>query len=79
MRIKLLLRFSHVPTVVLAIGASFKQIATRYLPIPSKLKLVQIDADLAEFNKHYPTEVALLGDARSALKDLIAAVKEHLK
>lgn len=65
--------------VVLAIGASFKQMATRYLPVPSKPKLVQIDADPTEFNKHYPAEVALLGDARSTLKDLIAAVKEHLK
>ncbi|MCC7104760.1 MAG: thiamine pyrophosphate-binding protein [Chloroflexi bacterium] len=64
--------------VVLAIGASFKQQATLYRPVPSQPKLIQIDADPAEFNKHYPAEVALLGDARSALRDLIAAVRQYV-
>lgn len=65
--------------VVLAVGASFKQQATLYRAVPSQPKLIQVDADPAEFNKHYPAEIALFGDARSALRDLVAAVREHVR
>jgi acetolactate synthase I/II/III large subunit len=37
-------------------------------------KLIQIDIDPREIGKNYPVEVALLGDARAAIVDLIAAL-----
>ena len=37
-------------------------------------KLVQIDIDPREIGKNYPAEVALVGDARAALEDLLEAI-----
>ena len=37
-------------------------------------KLVQIDIDPREIGKNYPAEVALVGDSRAALEDLLEAI-----
>ena len=80
-------RYTHKPAseyfpradVVLAIGANFKQQATLYRPVVTQPKLIHIDADPTSFNKSYPADVALFGDAKSALRDLVDAVRQYVK
>lgn len=61
--------------VVLAIGAGFRQQATKaFSPLPSGKKIIQVDVDPAEFNKSYMTDVAVLGDAKLVLQDLLDAL-----
>jgi acetolactate synthase I/II/III large subunit len=52
-------------------ASSYRKGVTFAIP-PSKL--IQIDIDPREIGKNYPTEVALVGDARAALTDLLAAL-----
>ena len=64
--------------VILAIGM---RLFTEFVPpafpqIPPTAKLIHVCADAFEVAKIYPVEVGLVADARSALKDLIAAVKQ---
>lgn len=68
--------------VVLAIGSRFDDRATSsWLPgftysIPPT-KLIQVDIDPAELGRNYPISVALLGDARTVLRQMLAALKER--
>ena len=70
--------------VVLAVGCRFTDwTASSYRPgvsfsIPPS-KLIQIDVDAHELGKNYPVEVALLGDARASLADLLAALRQRGK
>jgi acetolactate synthase-1/2/3 large subunit len=52
-------------------ASSYRRGVTFSIP-PSRL--VQIDIDPREIGKNYPVEVALLGDAREALRDLLEAL-----
>jgi acetolactate synthase I/II/III large subunit len=52
-------------------ASSFRAGVTFAIP-PSRL--IQIDIDPREIGKNYPAEVALVGDAKAALADLIAAL-----
>lgn len=64
--------------VALGVGTSF----TRHpmvIPPPRRARLIQITVDEADINKDVNTECALLGDAKLALRALIAAVKDRLK
>ncbi len=64
---------------VLAIGNSFKMPnATDGRPMPPDVKLVHINADPSDINKVYQADVAILGDAKMALRELIDAVRERL-
>ena len=64
---------------VLAVGNSFRiPNATDGRPIPSHVKLIHINADPADLNKIYQADVAILADAKLALRDLIAAVRDRL-
>ncbi len=67
--------------VVLAIGcrftdwsaSSYRKGVTFAIP-PSRL--IQVDIDPQEIGKDYPCEVALVGDAKAALADLLAALRD---
>ncbi|MDP9270368.1 MAG: thiamine pyrophosphate-binding protein, partial [Chloroflexota bacterium] len=65
--------------VILSVGcrftdwsaSSYRRGITFAIP-PSRL--IQVDVDAGEIGKNYPVEVPLLGDAREALTDLLAAL-----
>ena len=64
---------------VLSVGTSFRMPnATDGRPIPSHVKLVHINADPGDLNKIYQADVAILSDAKLALRDLIDAVRDRL-
>ncbi len=64
---------------VLAVGNSFRlPNATDGRPIPTGVKLVHINADPEDLNKIYRADIAILADAKLALRDLINAVRERL-
>lgn len=65
--------------VVLAVGNSYRlPNGTDGRPMPSGVKLIHINADPADLNKTYQADVAILADAKLALRALIAAVRERL-
>ena len=73
------LQINRKADVVLAVGNSFRMPnGTDGRPFPSGVKLVHINADSADLNKTYQADVSILADARLALRDLIAAVKDRL-
>jgi acetolactate synthase-1/2/3 large subunit len=39
--------------------------------------VIQLDIDPEELGRHYPNEVALLGDAKATLQQLVAAASQH--
>ena len=64
---------------VLAVGNSFRMPnATDGRPIPPHVKLIHVNADPADLNKIYQADVAILADAKLALRDLIDAVRDRL-
>jgi acetolactate synthase-1/2/3 large subunit len=67
--------------VVLAVGYRFVDwTASSYrdgVTYSSKSKLVQIDLDPQEIGKNYPVEVGIVADAKDALADLVAWLREN--
>ncbi len=47
-------------------------------PMPPDLPIVHLDTDPWELGKNYPTRVAILGDPRATLPDLLAAIEARL-
>ncbi|HZS35140.1 MAG TPA: thiamine pyrophosphate-binding protein [Methylomirabilota bacterium] len=47
-------------------------------PVPPDLEIVHLDIDPWELGKNYPTRVAILGDPKSTLPDLLAALERRL-
>src|SRR5215510_11264157 len=69
----------HPLAVVLAVGNSYRlPNGTDGRPIPPGVKLIHINADAADLNKTYRADIAILADAKLALRDLIAAVRDRL-
>jgi acetolactate synthase-1/2/3 large subunit len=70
--------------VIVAVGCRFSdQSTSSYKPgvtysIPPT-KLIHIDIDPAEIGKNYPIEVGIVSDAKTALADLLEAVKRLIK
>jgi acetolactate synthase I/II/III large subunit len=66
--------------VILAIGCRFgDRVSSSYrdgvtFSIPGVSRLVQVDIDGSEIGKNYPAEVGIVGDAKSVLIDLLAAL-----
>jgi len=61
--------------VILAVGTRFQACATRNWSMELPGKLVHIDADPKMIGLNYPAEVAVPGDARSALQGLLERLK----
>ncbi|HKX08100.1 MAG TPA: thiamine pyrophosphate-binding protein [Stellaceae bacterium] len=47
-------------------------------PMPPSLKVVHLDTDAWELGKNYHAEVAILGDVKATLKDLLAALESRM-
>jgi acetolactate synthase I/II/III large subunit len=60
--------------VALTIGCGFKKHATR-APMPQATKHIQVDADQQELNKETRADLAILGDAKVVLQQLVEAAK----
>lgn len=63
--------------VVLTIGCGFKRHATQKQR-PAGSKHIQIDVDANELNKHHLADVAIQGDARTTIAQLIATARARL-
>ena len=73
------LHMNRKADVVLAVGNSYRlPNGTDGRPIPAGVKLIHINADPADLNKTYRADVAILADAKLALRDLITAVRDRL-
>ena len=63
--------------VILTIGCGFKQHAT--IAEPSReVRHIQIDVDPAELNRDRLADIAILGDARIVLRQLVDAARDNL-
>ncbi len=47
-------------------------------PMPPGIELIHLDSDAWELGKNYPPAVAILGDPKGTLPDIIAAVRERM-
>ncbi len=47
-------------------------------PMPATIKLIHLDVDPWELGKNYPPAVAILGDPKGTLPEIIAAVRERM-
>jgi thiamine pyrophosphate-dependent acetolactate synthase large subunit-like protein len=68
---------ANAADVIMTIGCGFKQHAT-LAPAPEGAKHIQIDVDPAELHKEGLADVAILGDAKLVLHQLIEAAKQIL-
>jgi acetolactate synthase-1/2/3 large subunit len=59
--------------LIIAVGTRFR-VARRKLEFAAAGKLLHIDADPGVVGRNYPADVAVIGDARSALTALLAAL-----
>jgi acetolactate synthase-1/2/3 large subunit len=60
--------------LVLAVGSKLSDVATlTWTLIPKGARIVQVDLDPAELARQYPVDLALLGDAREFLRQLLEA------
>lgn len=69
--------FLNKADVVFAIGSSLTKHFTA-IPIPVGKVIVQATIDELDINKHYPVEQAIIGDAKSVLRQLIDEVKKEI-
>src|SRR5262249_59496681 len=70
-------RIAEAADVILTIGCGFKQHATVARP-GERIRHIQVDVDPAEINRDHLADVAILGDAKVALAQLIDAARERL-
>src|SRR5262249_59340460 len=47
-------------------------------PMPPAIKLIHLDIDAWELGKNYPPAVAILGDPKGTLPEIVAAVRERM-
>jgi acetolactate synthase-1/2/3 large subunit len=72
-------KFVYQADVVLAVGCRFADLSMNHWQIINpETKIIHIDIDPTEIGKNYPIEIGIVGDAKSALSDLITALKHHL-
>jgi thiamine pyrophosphate-dependent acetolactate synthase large subunit-like protein len=61
--------------VVLAIGTDFDGTNTQNWKLPAPPALIAVNLDATEASKHYPADVALIGDACDVLQKLVPLVE----
>ena len=61
---------------LLTIGARFSELATGSYSLPVPKRLIHIDINPEVFNKNYPAEIAITGDASTVLGLILKALKE---
>lgn len=64
--------------VMLAIGTRFGEIATGSFGVTVPTQLIHIDINPNTLNVNYPAQVAIAGDARVVLPQLLAALREAM-
>ncbi len=64
--------------LILGIGTGLNRHPLTTPPLPKGVPIIHATNDTRDLHKQHQTEVALLGDARLTLTDLIVAVKERL-
>ncbi len=70
-------RLAAEADVVLTVGCGFKKHATR-APMPSATKHIQVDVEPTELNKESRADIAILGDAKVVLQQMVEAAKSLL-
>ncbi len=68
-------RCAQQADVVLTIGCTFKAHTTK-APMPQDVTHIQVDADPSEMHKESRADIAILGDAKLVLRQMIAAARE---
>lgn len=63
--------------VVLALGCGFKRDATKG-PMPASARLIQVDVDQGALNDRYQADLAILGDVRTVLTQMLEATTAQL-
>lgn len=64
--------------LIMAVGAGLTRHPLSTPPLPAGIRLVHATNDPRDLHKSYPTEVALLGDAKLTLAALVDAVRDRL-
>jgi acetolactate synthase-1/2/3 large subunit len=64
--------------LIVAIGTGLNRHPLTTPPLPSGVRIIHATNDTRDLHKSYPTEVALLGDAKLTLAALADAVKDRL-
>ena len=64
--------------VMLAIGTRFGEIATGSFGVTVPTRLIHIDINPQTLNVNYPAQVAIAGDARVLLPQLLAALRQEM-
>jgi acetolactate synthase I/II/III large subunit len=67
-------RFADEADVVLTVGCGFKKHATRE-PMPGATKHIQVDVDPEELHRESHAEIAILGDAKVVLRQMVVAAE----
>jgi thiamine pyrophosphate-dependent acetolactate synthase large subunit-like protein len=60
--------------LMVAVGTDFDGMNTRNWSMPRPPRLVSVNCDPADLDKNYPPDVGVLGDARTALRELARGV-----
>jgi benzoylformate decarboxylase len=47
------------------------------IPLPPNAKIIHADVDVVEIGRNFPVEIALPGDLRPSLSDLLAEIRSH--
>ena len=73
-------RAAEACDLLIAVGArfhDFNTLAWNLYRIPSRTQLVHIDVDSSELSRNYPSEAAMIADARLALEGLLECGREQ--
>lgn len=71
------IHFMEKADLIFSIGSGLNQDTTMSPKIPSGKKVVQISIDEMDLNKGYPVDLAIMGDAKLVLNQLIAETKRQ--